>query len=512
MSTASVGTNPYLAALATDQSGGNIVAANTLVTRYTSGTIVTNTVNDVYNAYTGTLAAYFDGSSDGSRVMTSGSDTGTYGNLVITVDRDAHAVSASTYPSDFYKVFSAYFTKSISAIGVGYNDIKLTHTTTGNTNVTKFVKDDVISVPTVDISSATLTEGTAGTYRYISGIPYYNTGSPTVSLTGAKIYDWIGQTFLGPVGSATPFTIEPDTTTNGESTSGNVTTASSLTKLYSQLDGGTTYLSSGIPKANTGNTVANSYTIGTQSITVAPASTASVQKVKFKATNVNGTGSSVTFNKYIQVFTSTPSGFVEDSIATMSGATTAKRIFVSGWSGATPSFSASTNYYSSNLWSGAVSVAGTDEAIVRWNQLKWFSTDLSTGYLPVGPNLNSGRTSGYQYFRGAFTKSALQNFNVTITGKISGIYFAAPGTSITSSLNNWIDGTQQYRGSGVPGSNGGNGCASTSADKIPTGTVISGTLYHMTLGSETLANAYGNQMLFCIVLASGDYVSSWSFS
>jgi hypothetical protein len=518
MSTASVGTNPYLAALATDQSGGNIVAANTLVTRYTSGTVNTNTVTDVYNAYTGTLAAYFNGSSDGSRAMTSGSDTGTYGNLVISVDRDAHAMSASTYPSDFYKVFSAYFTKSISAISVGYHDIKLTHTTTGNTNVTKFVKDDVTAVPTVDISSATLTEGTSGTYRYISGIPYYNTGSPTVSLTGAKIYDWIGQTFLGPVGSATPFTIEPDATTNGESTSGSVTSAASLTKLYSQLDGGTTYLSGGIPKANTGNTSVNSYTIGTQSITVAPASTSAVQKIKFKATNVNGTGATVTFNKFIQVFTNTPSGFVETSITAPSGATTAIRIAISGATGANPTFSNSTNYYTNNVWTGAVTIAGTDEAVVRWNQLKWFNTDLSTGYLPVGPNLNSGRTSGNQHFRGAFTRGSLQNFNVTFTGKISGLFFAAPGTAIStaSTLNGWIDASLSYAGSGVPGAgtggNGSNGCAITVADRVPTGTVVSGTTYRFTLGSENLANAFGNQLLFCIVLASGDYVTSWSFS
>jgi hypothetical protein len=170
------------------------------------------------------------------------------------------------------------------------------------------------------------------------------------------------------------------------------------------------------------------------------------------------------------------------------------------------------------LWSGAQTIAGTDEAVVRWNQLKWFNTNLSTGYLPVGPDLNTGRTSGYQYFRGAFTKSSLQNFNVTITGKISGLYFAAPGTAIStaSTLNGWLNASLSYAGSGVPGAgaggNGSNGCAITVADRVPTGSVISGTTYHFTLGAENLSNAYGNQLLFSIVLASGDYVTSWSFS
>lgn len=511
MSTSSVGTSPYLAALATDNSGGNIPSAGTSVTRYISGTVVTNTVTDVYNSYTGTLGTRFNGSDDGNIAFTSGDDSGTYGNLVVTSDRDAHVPSPSTYPSNFYKVFSAYATKTISGISTGYNEIKLTHSTTGNTNPVGYVKDDVTSVPSIDITSATLTTGTAGTYLYISGIPYFNTGSPTVVLAGAQIFNWIGQTYQN---TTTPFTIAPDT--NDESTSGSVIT--SQTKTYTNLDGATTFLSSGIPKANTGKDSGNKYTIGNQTINVAPASTAAVQTIKYSITNVNGTSATATVAKKIQVFTSTPSGFVETSITAPAGATTAKRIAITGATGDNPTFSNTTNYYTGNAWSGAVTIAGTDEAVVRWNQLKWFNTDLSTGYLPVGPNLNSGRTSGNQYFRGAFTKGSLQNFNVTFTGKISGLFFAAPGTAIStaSTLNGWINASLSYAGSGVPGAgaggNGSNGCAITVADRVPTGSVVSGTTYRFTLGSENLSNAFGNQLLFSIVLASGDYITSWSFS
>lgn len=511
MTTASVGTSPYLAALATDNSSGNIPTAGISVTRYTSGTVVTNTVSDVYNSYTGTLTNELNGSDDGNIAFTSGDNAGTYGNLVVTLDRDAHVPSPATYPSNFYKVFSAYATKAIASVTAGYNEIKLSHSATGNTNPVGFVKDDVTSVPTVDVSSATLTTGTAGTYLYISGVPYFNTGSPTVSLAGAQIYNWIGQTYQN---TTTPFSIAPDT--NDESTTGNVIT--SQTKTYANLDGATTFLSSGIPKANTGKDSSNKYTIGSQTISVAPASTMAVQTIKYSATNVNGTSATATVAKKIQVFTSTPSGFVETSITAPAGATTAKRILITGATGANPTFSNTTNYYTGSAWTGAVTIAGTDEAVVRWNQLKWFNTDLSTGYLPVGPNLNSGRTSGNQYFRGAFTKGSLQNFNVTFTGKISGLYFAAPGTAIStaSTLNGWINASLSYAGSGVPGAgaggNGSNGCAITVADRVPTGSVVSGTTYRFTLGSENLANAYGNQLLFCIVLASGDYITSWSFS
>jgi PKD repeat protein len=511
MSTASVGTTPLLAALATDNSGGNIPAAGTSVTRYTTGTVVTNTLSDVYNSYTGTLTTEFNGVDDGAIAFTSIDNSGTYGNLVVTLDRDAHVPSPATYPSNFYKVFSTYATKAISSVSTGYNQIKLTHSTTGNTNPVGFVKDDLTSVPTVDVSSATLTTGTAGTYLYISGIPYFNTGSPTVTLAGTQIFNWIGQTYRN---TTTPFSIVPDT--NDESTTGNV--IASQSKTYSNLDGATTFLSSGVPKADTGKDSGNKYTIGSQSINVAPASTAAVQTIKYSAINVNGTSATATLATKIQVFTSTPSGFVETNVTAPSGATAGKRIAISGATGANPTFSNSTNYYTGNLWTGAATIAGTDEAVVRWNQLKWFNTDLSTGYLPVGPNLNSGRISGNQYFRGAFTKGSLQNFNVTFTGKISGLFFAAPGTAIStaSTLNGWINASLSYAGSGVPGAgtggNGSNGCAITVADRVPTGTVVSGTTYRFTLGSENLSNAFGNQLLFSIVLASGDYITSWSFS
>ena len=511
MSTASVGTSPYLAALATDNSGGNIPAAGTSVTRYTTGTVVTNTLSDVYNSYTGTLTTEFNGVDDGAIAFTSSDNAGTYGNLVVTLDRDAHVPSPATYPSNFYKVFSAYATKAISPVSIGYNQIKLTHSTTGNTNPVGYVKDDLTSVPTVDVSGATLTTGTAGTYLYISGVPYFNTGSPTVSLAGAQIYDWIGQTYRN---TTSPFTITPDT--NDESTTGNVIV--SQTKTYTNLDGATTFLTSGIPNADTGKDSSNKYTIGSQTINVAPASTAAVQTIKYSATNVNGTSATATVAKKIQVFTSAPSGFVETSIPY--GATTAKRIVITGATGANPTYNSATNYYLNNAWSGAVTIAGTDEAVVRWNQLKWFNTDLSTGYLPVGPNLNSGRTSGNQYFRGSFSKALVQNFRITITGKISGLFFAVPGTTIdtASTLNGWINASVTYDGAGVPGANtgaggnGSNGCASTPADRVPLGSVISGTSYNMTLGSISTSNSTGNQVLFSIVLASGDYITSWSFS
>jgi hypothetical protein len=525
----SVGTSPYLVAgFANNRATTVIYSAGTAVNRTTlsSGTIDTVAMTSyAYPASSGILSAYVNDIDNGSITLSTGNDAGTNMSLVLDSESDYNLLTSAgvttTFASSIYSpgLFSglkAHVAKSASAVSAGVNSLQLRHSTGGNTNVVEFVKDDVVNAPTVDLSSATLTEGTAGTYRYISGVPYYNSGSPTITLTTGKIYDWIGQTYLGPYNTATPFTIQAGT--NYESTSGAV--VDTQTKTYAQLNTSapSSFLTGNNPNANTGKDSSSKATIGPQSVAITASSVASVQDVQFKATNVNGTGTASTFSKKVQVFTATPSGFVEDSITCSVGGSNAvaKRIVISG-TGATRVFNSSTNYYTSGLWTGAQTIAGTDSAVVRWNVLKHFNTDLSTGYLPAGPDLATGR-SGTQFFFGAFTRTARSSVTVTITGTIRGLYFALPSTAIdsASTLNGWIDASVAYNGSGVPGANtgtggnGSNGCAVGTV--VPLGTAISAQTYTISFGTASSTNSTGNQILFSIALNAGDTVTSWSFA
>lgn len=525
----SVGTSPYLVAgFANNRATTVVYTAGTAVNRTTlsSGTINTVAMTSfAYNASAGILSAYVNDIDNGSITLSTGNDSGTNMSLVLDSESDYNLLTsagvATTFASSIYSpgLFSglkAHVAKSASAVSAGVNSLQLRHSTSGNTNVVEFVKDDVVNAPTVDLSGATLTEGTAGTYRYISGVPYYNSGSPTLTLTTGNIYDWIGQTFLGPYNTATPFTIQAGT--NYESTTGAVVTTQ--TKTYAQLNTSapSSFLTGNYPNADTGKDSSNKATIGPQSIALTASSVSSVQDIQFKATNVNGTGTASTFSKKVQVFTATPTGFVEDSIACAVGGTNAvaKRIVITG-TGATRVYNSSTNYYTSGLWTGAQTIAGTDSAVVRWNKLQHFNTDLSTGYLPVGPDLATGR-SGTQFFFGAFTRTARSSITVTISGTIRGLYFALPGTAIdaASSLNGWIDASVAYNGSGVPGANtgsggnGSNGCAVGTL--VPLGSAISAQTYTISFGTASSTNSTGNQILFSIALNSGDTVTSWSFA
>jgi PKD domain len=528
MSTASEGTSPLLAAGATDNSGGNIPAAGSSVTRYISATpIVSTTASGANTSTTGTLTAYVNNTAAGNTPFTVGtSNTGTFTNLVVSQDADAHTVISATYPTGFYKVFSASVSRALSGLSTGYSDYKLAHSTTGNTNATGFVKDNLSAVPTLSNASVTMTETTAGTYRYISGVPYYNAGSPVISVNSLAVSNLTGQTYRS---TTTPVTVLSGT--NYESTSGAV--ISTQTKTYAQIDGPSSMLTGGIPNANVG--IASSYTLGNLAISV-NGSAQAVATLNTNIINVNGTSTTIPLPTKIQVYSTALTGFDESNIAVAAGlgsvyTDNATRISGLG-SGNTPAFSNSTNFYTANAWSGAVTMTGTSEAVVRWGTLQHFnSANFSTGYLPVGPDLITGR-SGIQYFTFAFRRATMASFDIilTTTTGIAGLWVAAPGTTIdksgfssptpgypgpTSTLNGWLTGFQQYNGAGVPGASatggnpaGTNGCALTGADVIPLNTAISNQRYTMTLGSQNSSNSTGNNILIRIGLSSGQTLTS----
>jgi hypothetical protein len=166
-----------------------------------------------------------------------------------------------------------------------------------------------------------------------------------------------------------------------------------------------------------------------------------------------------------------------------------------------------------------VTVAGTNEAIARFGTIKHFTTDLSSGYLPAGPDLATGRDGGEaQYYTFAFRRTTVASFNLTMSGKVSGMFIAAPGTQIdsTSTLNGWLDCSSTYAGSGIPGANtgaggnGDNGCAFDSGDVVVDGTTYSNQEFTFTLGAENSSNATGNNILVRIKLESGDSITALS--
>ena len=367
--------------------------------------------------------------------------------------------------------------------------------------------DDLTNVPTLDNTSSILSESVAGNYRYISGIPYYNTGNPKLTLSGLKINDWIGQAYRD-----SSQILEITNGTNLEGTSGS--TINTQYKDYNDLED-VQYIVGGNPTANT-----LSYDFADQTIDITTLSVSAIETIKARAYNVNGTGNYTEFSTNVQVHTEAPYGIVEDSITVSdtlgNGSITDDAVRIADFISETtdtPTITSSTDYMATPF-TGAVSVSGTKEATVRWGTLQHDTTDYSTGYLPVGPDRSAD--TGTQYFTFAFRRQVVANFNINInTTGIKGLWIASPGTTIDSAsgLNGWVDCTAQYAGVGVPGSNtasGGNGsdgCALTGADVVPTNTSTNSS-YTMTLGSENMSNATNNVIIVRVALEAGKQITN----
>jgi len=413
-------------------------------------------------------------------------------------------------------VASAKITKALSGYSTGLSAQRLTHSTTGNTNYVHVLKDNLTASPTFG-SVGSLSAGTNGTFRYISGIPYYNTGSPTVNITGMTINNLVGQAYTDQSNI-----VEVDSGTNSEGTSQAASDANNYT--YANIDGASTMLASGVPKVNIGTSSA--YAIGSLSVPITSSSVRTIETIKARARNVNGISSYTELSTKLQVHTAAQSGVSEIAIpvADSLGATfddDGVRIFdFNAATATTPSFSASTNFYTNSPYTEGADpgVAGTKEATVRLGVIQHHTVNYSTGFLPAGPN-RSGDT-GTQYFTFAFRRATVARFTITLTSSsgITGMWYAAPGTILTaaSGINGWVETTTQYAGVGLPGTdsgNGGNGSsggAFTGADVIPTGSAISNQTFEMTLGTANLSNATNNVCLVRIALASGQSVSALS--
>ena len=525
----SVGTNATLASGAVDNTGGTTLTANASVSRTiaTGSSLVTTagnvTTSYTYNANVGYLQAVVNGTVRGN-VNVAATTTGITGNLgviafsdynLLNPDGSAVAFASSTYYPGYYYGFSANVVARGDFIPVGINRFGLNHSSTGATGNVEFVKDDVTAVPTV--TAGTLAIKAPGTYRYISGIPYFNTGSPQLWWQNVTINSWIGQTWNNTANVAYIVT-----GTNLEGSSGNVILANahpyaSLSNVSSPM------LSSGTPIAGTGNVSA--YNAGNLTVAINQASVRSVANLRIVVTNVNGTSAyAEVIGANIQVHTAAQSGISEISISANTSANTnpaVRSTYFLANTIHTPAYARLTNFMTSpNVYTEASDpgVAGTKEATIRLGVLKWSANNYSTGYLPVGPN-RSGDGGSYQYFTMGFQRTGVSNFNLHLVAPagVAGVWIAAPGTTIdtTSGLNGWLTATTSYAGSGVPGSNtgaGGNGSDGCGSGALIAANVALNGTFTMTLGTVSMSSATNNVALIRIALASGQTVSTLAVS
>ena len=428
----------------------------------------------------GSATAIVNGSADGVKSFSSsGSNLGQSGSLVITNDVDSNSLSSSIYPLNFYRQFKARVSKFSNP--AGYNTYQISHSDGSSTNIVGWVQDDLTNAPT--LANFAVNHLTDGNLRYVSGVPYYNTGGQ-VKIVGLDIADITGETYNK---TENFITIQSDT--------GSVAS----TQYYNYNDA----LGTPIPSAQlTSLTAINDLAVDVGGSGVG------VGTLKVKAVNVEGESAWRPSTKQIKYWYSTPT-FNENNMTAFSS--TLKRVELN-LSGATPSYTAA-DFVSTSAWNSQTSsITGTDEAVVLPDGIKHDETDYS-GLLPVGPNYSSGR-SGTQYFTIGFNKPQLSKFGINLTGEIISMHIALPGTDLdtTSGLSGWFDASQVI-GGGKPGSNGGNGSdaigqAGNNAQLNQSGTQVVGINFG-TWNSSKPGNQ-NNCILIRIGIGSGKSVTALS--
>jgi hypothetical protein len=414
--------------------GGKSVSAGATVTNIRrANSYTTNTITTTGPGDSGTVTVYKNGSSAGSTAMVA-AQNGTYSDLVISSNQDYHNVVASVAANFWYSFNSA----ASGTVSAGWNEVYIRHTGAGQTNTTNWYYDS--ATPGTPQFSGTSMVCTSNVVIYSSTIPHYTNSSQftltfTVNRLSGDTYPTTDTFVTGTAGGALAAPASITYATAGVTTplarnlyvaSGgvSVTTTSSVISGF----GSSSYLTGPSVSVN------NSYSVGTQlfaqtgNVLYKTGTSTQIEELSIPVNNV-GTGSG---NGY--------------------------RIVNPG-NGNTPAFVGNEAAFDS-----ATSTLQTYDATVVGAVLKHDVTDYSTGYLPVGPNLNLGR-SGAQYFTFKFVRTVVSKFDIKYTGTLAGLWVSLPGSTIntTSTLNGWLDMSVAYNGSGVPGAgtggNGSNGCA-----------------------------------------------------
>lgn len=466
--------------------GGRSVAGGTSVSSVRrSNSYSTNTIGDSGPGDSGNVTVYVNGLANGTIALDSNNNAGTNNDLIISDNVDYGIKTGD--PLGFWQSFDARATGTVTE---GWNEVYIDHDAAGTTNTAVWYYD--ASSPGTPQISNTVFAVDNEDLNYSSSVPHYTSNTTwnisfDVNRLSGDMYPTSDTFVTGSAGGAF-----------SAPTSVTYSSASITTPLARNL-----YVSSGSATVTT-------------SVTVRTGHGSSSASPSVNVTNSYATGSgSLDPSATVLYMTGSSTSVVdEDNILVNSvGGGSGNAIRVSGTgTGDTPDLSGATIA----AWDGENTTLETYEGTVVAGVASHDTTDYSTGYLPIGPDLSSGRT-GTQYITFRFARTTVSKFDIQFSGKVSGCQVAMPGSELdnTSSANGWIDPTLEYAGSGVPGdvdtgSNSGDlGCGLSGT--LTTGSTVTNESTTVTFGTESSTNSTNNYIYVRFKLESGDSITSLQF-
>jgi hypothetical protein len=462
-----------------------VAAGSTVANVLRSNTWATTWANTVGPGDSGVVTVYVNSVASGTRTLTTGSDNGVYGNLVISRNQDYNAV-VPTVTAGFWESMDLRANSTVSP--AGWNEVYITHSLGSSSNVVIWYNDQ--SSPGTPNATSTTFAPTTNSYTYSSNVPHFN--SSTVWTLATNVNKLSGD-----------FYYSSDTFITGASGTGFQTpasitysAASVTTPLARNL-----YVTSGNVRVTTTSSIATGF--GRATTGVGPTLTINNGYTANSAAVIPYTGN-------ILYKTGTASTMEETAITVGStvgtGSTTVSRIVNPG-AGDNPTYTASANLYASTT------ALQTYDAAIVGAVLRNDTTDYSSGHWPtIGPNLSGQAAS--QYFTFRLVRTSLSKFDIKYTGNIAGLWVAVPGSTIdtSSTANGWIDMSVAYGGSGVPGAgtggNGTNGCAL--GGTITKNVQATAGSYTATFGTVSTSSTGTNEVYVRIKLTTGQSVSALS--
>jgi hypothetical protein len=449
-------------------------AGSTVTSVRRAASYTTNTFADVGPGESGTLTLVKNNVATGAVTFTASSANGTYSDLIVSDSKDYSLTGRISY-ANFWRSFDC---QGSGTVANGWNEIYLSHSGGSNTSTVSWYYDDsapgtpTFATPTIVPSSTTVI--------YSSTVPHYT--SATTFLLGVNIsklsgdmYPTSNTFFTGTAGGA----FGAPTSNTYPAVGITVMARNYLVSSGSLVVNSTSTIVSGFGSSATGPsvTVDNSYSTASQAFTTALANT-----ILYK------TGTASAMEETSVTFGST--------VGTGSG--TAGRIINPGTTD-TPAYTASATLFNSQTGT----LTANDATIVA-GTLKHDQTNYASGYLPVGPNLSTGRT-GAQYFTFRFVRTSVSKFDIQFTGTIAGMWVALPGSAIdtaAAATNGWIDMSLAYGGSGVPTSGASVGGV------VTLNSAVTNHRKTCTFGTVSSSSTATNEIYVRIKLTSGQTVTA----
>jgi len=470
----------------TNNTGGSAPSAGTQYTRNTDSTISTLYTRQYGPGDAGTVTAWVNTVGVGTTALSTGTNDGTYDKLQIANNVDAVNSQRNTgIASDFYQIYDARFVDA--ACPDGYNKLHLQQDSTVSANSYWYEDPSTVGAPVVSFGA--VEPPGSPTLAYSSYVPHYtqaagNAFKYVLIVTNASGDMYTQNSFLNCDGQTTGFS------NPGDKSYTNFASGTNPPARNYGVGTGVTTLISQTPRNIHATVTSNIFSTFDAST---PYGNHNNQRVGF-TTDINIMGTSADWTNNVD----------EDAIECTVGSLTngsATRV-KAGATGDTPT----ATYVA---WDGNASgTPAVYEAIVRGGDLRHDETNYSTGYLPAGPNLSSGR-SGTQYFQFQFIQSSISEFNISYTGALAGCWVCMPDNSTwttgLSATNGWANMFQAYVGAGVP-NNANPGCSSGGVMDTNGGT------FTCTFGSESSSNDSNNRVLIRFKLTSGNSISDISLS